>query len=239
MFFLRNHLLNSHFYYFDGWFQLSYLSYSKDVKRYFAYLRFRQKCINIMKDIEYHPLPFFLPLDTQIIILGSFPPKQERWSMNFFYPNFQNDMWRIFGLIFFQNKDYFLLSDKRAFDENKIKEFLTYKRIGLGDTAKAVIRHKDNASDNFLEVVEATDFAHVLRQVPACKAIVTTGQKATDTLIAFVGTKEPKMGDFSEFEFENRSMRLYRMPSSSRAYPKSLVGKAEIYQNMFEQLELI
>ena len=31
-------------------------------------------------------------------MLGSFPPQQKRWSMAFFYPNFQNDMWRIFGL---------------------------------------------------------------------------------------------------------------------------------------------
>lgn len=192
-----------------------------------------------MKVIEYHPLPFFLPADTQIIMLGSFPPKQERWSMHFFYPNFQNDMWRIFGLIFFQNKDHFLVADKKAFDEESIKQFLSDKRIGLGDTAKAIIRHKDNASDNFLEVVEATDLNLILNEIPTCKAIVTTGQKATDTLISFVQTKEPKIGDFSEFEFNGRQMRLYRMPSSSRAYPKSLAGKAEIYQKMFEQLGMI
>lgn len=192
-----------------------------------------------MKDIEYHPLPFFLPTDTQMIMLGSFPPKQERWSMNFFYPNFQNDMWRIFGLIFFQNKDHFLLANKKAFNEDLIKEFLTYKGIGLGDTAKAIIRHKDNASDNFLEVVEATDLSLILKQIPTCRAIITTGQKATNTLISFVNTKEPKIGDFSEFEFDGRLMRLYRMPSSSRAYPKSLTGKAEIYQTMFEQLGML
>ncbi|MBF0575312.1 uracil-DNA glycosylase family protein [Dysgonomonas sp. GY617] len=192
-----------------------------------------------MKDIEYHPLPFFLPADTQMIMLGSFPPKQERWSMNFFYPNFQNDMWRIFGLIFFQNKDHFLLANKKAFNEDLIKEFLTHKGIGLGDTAKAIIRHKDNASDNFLEVVEATDLSLILKQIPTCRAIITTGQKATDTLISFVNTKEPKIGDFSEFEFDGHLMRLYRMPSSSRAYPKSLSGKAEIYQTMFEQLGLL
>ncbi|QIK61741.1 uracil-DNA glycosylase family protein [Dysgonomonas sp. HDW5A] len=193
----------------------------------------------MMKDIEYHPLPFFLPADTQLIMLGSFPPKQERWSMNFFYPNFQNDMWRIFGLIFFQNKDHFLLADRKAFNEESIREFLSYKKIGIGDTARAVIRHKDNASDNFLEVVEVTDLGAILHQVSTCRAIVTTGQKATDTLISFVQTTEPKIGDFSSFEFQGRPMRLYRMPSSSRAYPKSLAGKAEIYQSMFEQLGML
>ena len=51
--------------------------------------------------IEKHPLAPFLPEGARILMLGSFPPKHERWSMEFFYPNWINDMWRIFGLIFF------------------------------------------------------------------------------------------------------------------------------------------
>ena len=61
-----------------------------------------------MSDIETHPLPPFLPPNAKLLMLGSFPPPATRWKMNFYYPNYQNDMWRIFGLIFFQNKDYFL-----------------------------------------------------------------------------------------------------------------------------------
>ena len=49
---------------------------------------------------EKHPLGFFLPENTQLLMLGSFPPPQQRWSMNFYYPNIQNDMWRILGLLF-------------------------------------------------------------------------------------------------------------------------------------------
>ena len=48
---------------------------------------------------EKHPLGFFLPENTQLLMLGSFPPPQQRWSMNFYYPNIQNDMWRILGLL--------------------------------------------------------------------------------------------------------------------------------------------
>mgnify|MGYP001188992102 CR=1 FL=1 len=51
--------------------------------------------------VETHPFAPFLPEKAKILILGSFPPKKERWSMDFFYPNFNNDMWRIFGLVFF------------------------------------------------------------------------------------------------------------------------------------------
>ena len=57
---------------------------------------------------EKHPLEPFLPEGARILMLGSFPPKRERWSMDFFYPNFINDMWRITGHIFFGDKDHFI-----------------------------------------------------------------------------------------------------------------------------------
>ena len=67
---------------------------------------------------ELHPLGFFLPEHTKLLMLGSFPPPMPRWSMNFYYPNIQNDMWRILGLLFYSNKEYFLES-KKAFSEEK------------------------------------------------------------------------------------------------------------------------
>ena len=57
--------------------------------------------------IEQHPLEPFMPEGTNILMLGSFPPERKRWSMEFFYPNWGNDMWRIWGLIFFDDKQYF------------------------------------------------------------------------------------------------------------------------------------
>lgn len=192
-----------------------------------------------MNNIETHPLEPFFPSHAQLLMLGSFPPKQERWSMNFYYPNMQNDMWRIFGLIFFSDKDHFLLDTKKAFNEDKIKDFLTDKGIALSDTAKSVIRLKDNASDKFLEIVEAITLHRVLTKLPQCKAIVTTGQKATDTILSQVNSAEPKVGSFSEFRFDERIIRLYRMPSSSRAYPKPLTEKADIYKTMFLEMGLL
>ena len=48
---------------------------------------------------ELHPLEPFLPANARVLMLGSFPPKRIRWSMDFFYPNLQNDMWRIVGYL--------------------------------------------------------------------------------------------------------------------------------------------
>ena len=190
-------------------------------------------------EIEKHPLEPFLPAKAKLLMLGSFPPQKKRWSMDFYYPNLNNDMWRIFGILFFDDKDYFLNETRKAFCRDRIIDFLNEKGIALFDTASSIRRLQDNASDKFLEVVEATDVTALLRQLPECKAIVTTGQKATDTLRQQFNIEEPKVGDYSEFIFEGRAMRLYRMPSSSRAYPLALDKKATAYRIMYQDLQIL
>ena len=159
--------------------------------------------------------------------------------MDFYYPNFQNDMWRILGGAFFNDKNHFLSAAKKTFDQKKIEAFLKEKKIAVGDTALSVIRHKDNASDKFLEVVEPASPALFLQQLPGLYAFVTTGQKATDTFVALTGATQPPVGGFSDFVFEERPLRLYRMPSSSRAFPMALEAKTKIYRAMFKDLELL
>ena len=81
----------------------------------------------------------------------------------------------------------------------------------------------------------STDLDALLRQIPSCRAIVTTGQKATDVLTAHFGIAQPKVGEYTDFKSESRQLRLYRMPSSSRAYPMKLERKAAFYQRMFSE----
>ena len=185
---------------------------------------------------ENHPLPPFLPKGAKVLMLGSFPPPKERWKMNFFYPNLQNDMWRIFGLAFFDDVNYFLTDDRKMFRESTIREFLTTKGIALWDTAMEVRRQKGNASDKFLEVLQPINLEEILLLIPKCHSIVITGQKAMDTLLTIVNAKEPAVGNFEETLFVNRRLRIYRMPSSSRAYPKPVAEKADVYKKMFVAL---
>ena len=63
--------------------------------------------MSAIAEIEYHPLSPFLPEGARVLMLGSFPPPRERWCMDFFYPNPQNDMWRIMGQVFFGDKTHF------------------------------------------------------------------------------------------------------------------------------------
>lgn len=182
---------------------------------------------------ELHPLEPFLPAGARLLMLGSFPPQRVRWSMDFFYPNLQNDMWRIVGLVFLADKSYFLTSDGKRFDKERIECFCREKGLALYDTAEEIIRLKNNASDNFLQVVREVDLAQLLALIPECRAIVTTGQKATDVIVRLAGCAEPPVGESVEFAYADRTLRLYRMPSSSRAYPKPVEWKADYYRRMF------
>ena len=183
---------------------------------------------------EKHPLEPFLPQNARILMLGSFPPSQTRWSMEFFYPNWINDMWRVMGLLFFGDRHHFELKGEKRFDKEAVVEFCTVQGIALYDTACEVVRLKDNAADKFLEVTTPTDIVALLEKLPHCTAVVTTGQKATDTIVETFGCTTPPMGGKSTLHIAGREYRFWRMPSTSRAYPLALEKKAEFYKTMFQ-----
>lgn len=189
--------------------------------------------------LENHPLAPFLPANSKLLLLGSFPPSRKRWSMDFFYPNLQNDMWRLFGLIFFNDRTHFLCEETAIFDKEKIIAFLNQKGVAIYDTATQVVRKKGTASDQFLEVVQATDLFALLEQIPSCRAVATTGEKATMTLCTQTGAAKPEIGKSTTFWHAENEYTLFRLPSSSRAYPKPIEEKAVYYAKMFKKLGLL
>ncbi len=195
----------------------------------------------IEKNIEIHPLQPFLPTNATMLMLGSFPPPKARWKMNFYYPNFQNDMWRIYGTVFFNNKDYFLNSDKTAFNQEKIERFLRAKGIAVFDSGYKIFRQQGNASDKFLQIIEPINLTEVLAQIPQCKVIMTAGEKATETLLSLLDEERVmlKNGENTSITIAQRQYQLYRLPSSSRAYPLALAKKAEIYRQFFTDIGML
>lgn len=191
-----------------------------------------------MNEIETHPLPPFLPENARILLLGSFPPPKHRWKMDFYYPNFNNDMWRVFGLVFFDDKDYFIDLKNKNFHEQKIRDFLQEKGIAIYDTAYRVKRLQGNASDKFLQIVEAVDLTKLLAQIPHCQTIITTGELATQTLLALLPaqTIALKIGQPAQTQYAERMLHLHRLPSTSRAYPLPLMQKASVYETVFKNI---
>ena len=190
--------------------------------------------------VEYHPLRPFLPENARVLFLGSFPPQRKRWCMDFYYPNFINDHWRIEGKVFFGDKNHFVDAANKRFRIDEIVAFCKERGLAFFDTSTAIRRLQDNASDKFLEVVEATDICALIQQLPCLRAIVTTGEKATETICASLRIPEiPKVNTSvvipDTFNQRGERICLYRLPSSSRAYPLSFDKKVEAYQKMFDE----
>ena len=186
--------------------------------------------------IEHHPLDPFLPKNARLLMLGSFPPQQKRWCMDFFYPNRTNMMWEIFGEVFFGDSQRLVDVENKTFRLVDIQTLLNEKGIAIFDTATAVRRLSGNASDKDLQIVEKTDIPALLERIPICHDIVCTGQKSFSVLTEDYGVKLPKMGEYNEFVINGREMRLWRMPSSSRAYPLPFEEKTAYYKRMMDMV---
>lgn len=192
-------------------------------------------------EIETHPFEPWLPVNAKLLMLGTFPPAPKRWAMEWYYPNFTNDMWRIFGLIFFGDKLHFVDEENKTYRLNELKQFLKEKGVALFDTALRIRRTTGTASDKDLEIVEPADLDGMLRSLPECKAVLAAGQLATKVFTEHynIDARNLKMGEYRTFDFEGRTLKLYRQPSSSRAYPMKVEKKVVYYKQMFKEIQII
>ncbi len=186
--------------------------------------------------IETHPWEPFIPHQAKVLIMGTFPPQSKRWSMDFYYPNRTNDFWFMMGLIFFGDKDALYDRPSRQFDLTAIKRLLTDKGIALSDTGRRVYREKGNASDKYLHILEPAPLDELLSLMPLCRTVATTGEKAAGVIASLTNTDVPKIG---QPVTTPGGLEIWRMPSTSRAYPLKLELKAEQYKKMFSHLGIV
>lgn len=187
-------------------------------------------------EIEQHPWHPFIPENAKVLIMGTFPPGNHRWSMDFYYPNRTNDFWFMMGLIFMGDRYAFYDKESKTFRLEDIVRLLETKGIAMNDTARKVRRLKGNASDKFLEIVEPVDLKALLGRMPLCRDVASTGEKAAGVIAEITGTSIPKMGEWVE---STEGYRIWRLPSTSRAYPLKLERKAEYYEVMFRKAGLL
>lgn len=202
--------------------------------------------------VETHPFAPVLPPNATVMMMGTFPPTADKWAMSFHYPNFYNDMWRIYGRVFFDDADYFRVGDEKRFDPERIRNFMFERGIASCPTVKQAIRETGNASDKNLTVVTRVDLDNILPQVPKVQTLFTTGGKATEVLMSLLATpptksKYPKTNQSMAYPYQWQNpnahqndtvndLTLYRMPSTSRAYPLALDKKVAAYKAFFKEI---
>nr|WP_238051941.1 DNA glycosylase [Psychrobacter sp. Ps2] len=202
-------------------------------------------------ELETHPFEPILPPNATVMMMGTFPPTADKWAMSFHYPNFYNDMWRIYGRVFFNDADYFRIGDEKRFDPERIRDFMFERGIASCPTVKQAIRETGNASDKNLTVVTPVDLEVILPQVPKVASLFTTGGKATEVLLGLLDepiakSKHPKTNQSMDYPYQWQNannkktdvndLTLYRLPSTSRAYPLSLDKKVAAYKAFFEKM---
>ncbi|MDA5134487.1 DNA glycosylase [Psychrobacter sp. ANT_H3] len=202
-------------------------------------------------EVETHPFGPVLPPDATVMMMGTFPPTADKWAMRFHYPNFYNDMWRIYGSVFFDDVNYFRVGDEKRFDPERIRAFMFERGIASCPTVTQAIRETGNASDKNLTVVTAVNLDSILPQVPKVETLFTTGGKATEVLLNLLAeppakSKYPKTNQSMDYPYEWQSdnnkkadvnnLTLYRLPSTSRAYPLALDKKVAAYKDFFKKI---
>ncbi len=167
-------------------------------------------------------------------MLGSFPPKNAsagRWSSS--SPNLQNDMWRIVGYYGATRCTSWNRADG-GFDRERIEAFCRERGIALYDTAVEVIRLKDNASDNFLQVVR-----EVISK-PCWPAFRLPGRRHDGTeghrhAARHHGLRRTGRGGRADALCGARPDAVAHASSSSQASRVPWSGKAEFYRKVFSE----
>ncbi|WP_367107267.1 DNA glycosylase [uncultured Psychrobacter sp.] len=194
------------------------------------------------REVETHPFAPVLPPNATVMMMGTFPPTSDKWAMRFHYPNFYNDMWRIYGGVFFNDVNHFRVGDEKRFDPERIRDFLFERGIASCPTVRQAVRETGNASDKNLTVVTTVDLDNILPQVPDVSALFTTGGKATEVLLNLLEeppakSKYPKTNQSIDYPYQwQNDLTLYRLPSTSRAYPLALDKKIAAYKAFFEKM---
>ena len=188
-------------------------------------------------EIEQHPLEPFLPGNARLLMREAFL-RRKSVSMEFYYPNWNNDMWRITGFLFFNDKDYFVDKTKKAFCKERLISFLQERVLPLFDTASAIRRLQDNASDKFLEVVQPTDVPALLHRIPQCK-------------LSLPPARRQRTRCARSFHRQAQSRRLhgvsFRKPSDAplpdafflKSLPAGTGKKAAAYRIMYQDLQML
>lgn len=126
----------------------------------------------------YHPIPTM-----KVLILGSFPPHQHKHDYSFYYPNKQNNFWKILAAI--HQTDLIHFKGDEAVRERK--QLMEQMKIGVQNLGRKIERIGLSARDTDIEIVEFQDVLSIIRKHKELKRILISGYSAENsTFKAFI-----------------------------------------------------
>jgi G:T/U-mismatch repair DNA glycosylase len=139
--------------------------------------------VNEEYNIEVHPdWDHDIP-EMKTLILGNFPPHKKRWDYEFFYPNKQNNFWKVLAVI--NGKPLKEMSGLPAIEERK--NIMKNIKTGVMNIARRIKRKGHSARDTDIEIIEYNDVLNVIHKHPELETIIIAGYSAKNsTAIKFI-----------------------------------------------------
>ncbi len=180
--------------------------------------------------IEHHPNWYHDIPVMHTLILGSYPPHEDRRHYEFYYPNKVNRFWNILAGINGHTLRHF--EGKDAVEERK--QLMEDLHLGVQNVGLKISRKGKSAADDDIELLEFQDILGIIRQHPELSRILMPGYSGKSSTfhsfirylkahgIAVVIPKPVKHGASFVVQVDSRTIECIALTSTSPRVRMSL-----------------
>jgi G:T/U-mismatch repair DNA glycosylase len=207
-----------------------------------------------LENISYHPFELVFTGENPIyLVVGTFPTTNKRMSFNFFYPNSNNNFWKVMDRVFPKSKtkmnlDVSAKDDEKTKEKNKVDRmnFCKENRIAITDIIESCLRLDDNSKDEQLLVHHYNPIINILKRHPSIERVILTA-KSSGASVHHHFYQYLTMNNFEfffekgeipkgEISIDGRTINILSMPStSSRNSHFKESDLVELYRYAFNQ----
>lgn len=126
---------------------------------------------------ETHPDWYFDIPVMKVLILGSFPPHESKRDYPFYYPNKQNNFWKILAQLNSTPLNYF--SGQEAVKERQ--QLMLDLKVGVQNLGRKIARKGLSSRDTDIVISEFQDVLSIIRNHPELKKILIAGYSAENS----------------------------------------------------------
>ncbi len=125
-------------------------------------------------NIERHPFETFVPNNTKVLIVGTFPTYKDNYTNNYawYYGNGDNNFWKILNKIFLPDFKY----DKGEEAIEERKDFFREHNLGITDMMTMCYRKGKSSNDGDLFPIILTDIIRILKNNNSIEKILLTSR---------------------------------------------------------------
>ena len=136
------------------------------------------------KMVEFHKFNNNVNFENEeILIVGTFPAREELWDFEFFYSSKKNKLWDILQEIF--NENFKFKEEQEAVKERK--KFLKDKNLAMIDIIEECVRTKQKpSSDNNLKIIALRDIYSILKNNKKIKRVILTSRTGKNGVLSLL-----------------------------------------------------